>query len=140
MTDWIPILGGIVGSTAYGLNGPDSDVDRMTFAAAPTATFHGLHAPTGRSATRVTHEPDSVTHEIGKACALMLQCNPSVIEMLWLPDELYETSTDLGRELIEIRSAFLSRQNVRNAYMGYATQQFKRLRNREDGTFSLLFA
>lgn len=136
MTDWTPILSGIVGSTAYGLAGPGSDVDRMAFAAAPTTAFHGLHAPTGKSATRVTHEPDSVTHEIGKACSLMLQCNPSVIEMLWLPVDLYESWTTLGSELIEIRSAFLSRRSVRDAYFGYATQQFKRLRNREDGTFS----
>ena len=38
--------------------------------------------------------------------------------------------------LIGIRSAFLSRTAVRNAYLGYATQQFKRLENRGDGSFS----
>ena len=39
-------------------------------------------------------------------------------------------------DLIGIRGAFLSRTAVRNAYLGYATQQFKRLENRGDGSFS----
>lgn len=132
--DWSPLLRAVVGSHAYGLNHEGSDVDRMGFAAAPTEAFHGLKPPVGHPATRVTIAPDSTLHEIGKACALMLKCNPSVVEVLWLPD--YEVLTPLAEDLLEIRDAFLHRRGVRNAYLGYATGQFKRLRNREDGTFS----
>ena len=37
------LLQGIVGSTAYGLAGPDSDVDRLGVYAAPTLDFARLY-------------------------------------------------------------------------------------------------
>jgi hypothetical protein len=49
---------------------------------------------------------------------------------------LYEVRTPLGNELIDIRAGFLSAQRVHDAYLGYATQQFERLRRRGDGSFS----
>jgi hypothetical protein len=39
------LLQGIVGSTAYGLAGPHSDVDRLGVYAALTWAFHGLRLP-----------------------------------------------------------------------------------------------
>lgn len=126
------LLSGIVGSTAYGLAGPDSDVDRLGMFAAPTSAFHGLHAPTETYTSTV---PDRTMHEAAKWCRLALAGNPTVLELLWLPDELYETRTELGAELIGIRAAFLSAPRVRDAYLGYAAQQFKRLENRADGSF-----
>lgn len=125
---WKPILGGVVGSHAYGLNTENSDVDRMFFAAAPTVQFHGLNPPWGKKGTIVQHEPeDVVTHEVAKAVSLMLKCNPSVLELLWLDE--YEVRTGMGQRLIELRSHFLSKSYVRNAYFGYATDQFTRLKN-----------
>jgi len=55
------------------------------------------------------------------------------MELVWLPDELYEVRTPLGDELIGLRTTLLSAQRVRDAYLGYATQQFRRLRNRGEG-------
>ncbi|MFE9099873.1 nucleotidyltransferase domain-containing protein [Actinomadura geliboluensis] len=130
------LLSGIVGSTAYGLAGPGSDIDRLGLYAAPTIAFHGLHPPTGRAATTVTTKPDVTFHEAAKFAALCLGMNPTVTELLWLPDELYETRTALGDQLISIRTAFLSARRVRDAYLGYATQQFHRLEARGDGSFS----
>lgn len=127
------LLSGIIGSTAYGLAGPDSDVDRLGVFAAPTADFHGLRAP---KESHVTMAPDRTLHEAGKWCRLALGGNPTVSELVWLPDELYETRTPHGDDLIAIRSAFLSAHRVRDAYLGYATSQFKRLETRGDGSFS----
>lgn len=125
---WKPILGGVVGSHAYGLNTETSDVDRMFFAVAPTVQFHGLNPPWGKKGTIVQHEPeDVVIHEVAKAVSLMLKCNPSILEVLWLDE--YEVCTPLGQRLIELRSEFLSQPYVRNAYLGYATDQFKRLKS-----------
>jgi uncharacterized protein len=78
--------------------------------------------------------PDATYHEAGKYISLLLKCNPTVTELLWL--EAYETFTHLGAELVSIRKSFLSQAYVRNAYLGYATQQFRRLENRGDGSFS----
>ncbi|GAA2347265.1 nucleotidyltransferase domain-containing protein [Dactylosporangium salmoneum] len=127
------LLSGIVGSTAYGLAGPDSDVDRLGVFAAPTAAFHGLTTPTE---SVVSSKPDTTFHEARKYCQLALGGNPTVSELMWLPADLYETTTSLGVALIGIRRAFPSAKRVRDAYLGYATQQFKRLEARGDGSFS----
>ena len=127
------LLSGIVGSTAYGLATDDSDVDRLGVFAARTERLLGLH-PVQQSV--VSSKPDATYHEAGKFAALALKVNPTITELMWLPDELYETRTGQGSALIAIRRSFLSRKAVRNAYLGYATQQFRRLENRGDGSFS----
>lgn len=124
------LLSGIVGSTAYGMAGPDSDVDRLGVFAVPTMALLGLRTP---RETRVTTKPDSTLHEARKFCLLALSGNPTASELMWLPEDLYEVRTALGDELIAIRRAFLSAPRVRDAYLGYATQQFRRLGG---GTFS----
>jgi predicted nucleotidyltransferase len=123
------LLEGIVGSTAYGLAGPHSDVDRLGVYAAPTRAFHGLDLPIDRRASIVVHEPsDRTLHEARKYCLLALGANPTVIDLLWLPS--YEVRTPLGDELVGLRRAFLSAPRVRDAYLGYAEQQFTRLLNK----------
>lgn len=126
------LLSGIVGSTAYGLAHEGSDVDRLGMFATDTSNLLGLRIP---KESVVTNHPDVTLHEARKYCELALKCNPTVMELLWLPDELYEVRTPLGNQLIDIRMSFLSSGYVRNAYLGYATQQFKRLESRGDGTF-----
>lgn len=123
------LLSGIVGSTAYGLAGPGSDVDRLGMFAAPTTALLGLRLP---AESRVAVKPDATFHEAGKAARLMLAGNPTATELLWLPDDLYETRTALGEEAIALRGAFLSAKRVRDAYLGYATQQFRKLVARSD--------
>lgn len=125
------ILSGVVGSLAYGLATPDSDVDRLGIFAAPTEALHGLTFP-GES--KVTTNPDRTLHECRKACRLMLGGNPTVSEVLWL--QSYETRTAWGDELIRIRKAFQSAKRCRDAYLGYATSQFRKLEARGDGSFS----
>ncbi|MEV8610238.1 nucleotidyltransferase domain-containing protein [Amycolatopsis sp. NPDC051373] len=126
--EWSPVLGGVVGSTAYGLAGPESDVDRLVFAAAPTVAFHGFSMPVGRRASRVSTSPDVTVHEVGKALHLVLQANPTVSELLWLDE--YEHQTELGRELVAIRGQLIGAHAARDAYLGYAVSQFKRLKLR----------
>lgn len=128
------LLAGIVGSTAYGLATENSDVDRIGCYAAPTSAFHGLHLPIGKGASYVSTKPDATYHEAGKLAALLLKGNPTVTEICWLNE--YEIMTPEGAALIGIRSAFLSAAAIRNAYLGYATQQFRRIENRGDGSFS----
>lgn len=127
------LLQGVVGSTAYGLAGPDSDVDRLGLFATPTVEFFGLHRP---EETHSTTKPDATLHEAAKACRLILSGNPTASEILWLPDDLYEVRTELGDDVIRIRCSFLSAKRTRDAYLGYATSQFKRLFDRGDGSFS----
>ncbi|MEU4478339.1 nucleotidyltransferase domain-containing protein [Micromonospora sp. NPDC023966] len=128
------LLSGIVGSVAYGLAGPGSDVDRIGVFAAPTVAFHGLHPP---RESVVTTDPDVTLHGCAKYARLALSGNPTATELMWLPAECYETRTGFGERLIDIRAAFLSAPRVRDAYLGYASQQFRKLTTRDaDGSRS----
>lgn len=127
------LLSGIVGSTAYGLAGPGSDIDRLGVFAVPTVELHGLRRP---KESLVSTAPDRTLHEAAKYVSLCLSGNPTAMELLWLPDDLYEVRTPLGDELIKIRSGFLSAARVREAYLGYAARQFRKLEARGDAAFS----
>jgi hypothetical protein len=106
-------------------------VDRLGMFALPTLALLGLGAP---RESRVSKDPDVTFHEAGKAVRLFLSGNPTAMELLWLPEELYETRTPLGDEAIGLRSAFLSARRTKAAYLGYATQQLRKLQLRDEGS------
>lgn len=121
------LLSGVVGSTAYGLAHEGSDVDRLGIFAHPTEKLFGL----GKTKDSiVSTSPDVTWHEAAKALRLILACNPTSTEILWL--ESYETSTYFGEELVALRSRLLSARGVRNSYLGYASQQLRKLQARMD--------
>jgi hypothetical protein len=119
---------GVVGSTAYGLAGSGSDVDRLGVYVAPTRDVLGLNGARATDASLVSTDPDSTLHELGKFCRLALKSNPTIIELLFLAS--YDLITDEGRDLVALRDAFLSEGNVRSSYAGYAHQQVERLVSR----------
>ena len=119
------LLSGVVGSTAYGLAHAGSDIDILGMFAAPTVELHGLTAVTE---SVVTTGPDSTFHEARKAARLIMGSNPTASELLWLDG--YEVLTPLGDELINLREQLRSELGVRRAYLGYATQQLRKLKTR----------
>lgn len=130
----VVILKALVGSQAYGFANKDSDEDFLGIFVAPTYQFHGLNPPVTMSASVVTKDPDCTLHEALKFARLALNSNPTCNELLWLPDDCYVVTSSVGEELIDIRRSFLSKERVRNAYIGYAMQQFRDL-ERRGGTF-----
>lgn len=123
------LLKGRVGSHAYGLAHEGSDEDFLGIYAVPTEQFWTVQgAP---KETLVTKDPDSTMHEAAKFCKLALNSNPTVLELLWLPE--YTVYTQLGQQLIDLRHAFLFRRLIRDSYLGYADSQFKRMGRREAG-------
>ncbi|MFI6582459.1 DNA polymerase beta superfamily protein [Embleya sp. NPDC050493] len=124
------LLMGVVGSTAYGLATAESDEDLLGLYIADTRKVLGLGGANVTSGSRVTTKPDVTMHELGKYCGLALKCNPTVTELLWLPE--YRVETEAGRRLRALRGAFLSTEYVRSAYGGYAVQQAKRLLGRHE--------
>lgn len=131
------VLEGVVGSHAYGLATPESDVDRLGVFVLPTQAVLSLSGHI-ESVARAGSEdkddgPDRAHHEIAKFMRLCIKANPTVMELLWLDD--YEVMTDEGLALIGLRKKFLSTQ-VRSSYIGYANAQIRRLERRGDGSFS----
>lgn len=123
------LLEGVVGSTAYGLATPTSDIDYAGIYVEPTRKLLGLHPPNRERATKKGRDgADATYHEVGKSMGLMLSCNPTAMEILWL--DSYTATTDFGLELIGLRDRFLSAKRVRDAFFGYATSQFHRLLDR----------
>lgn len=126
------ILQGIVGSTAYGLDTPESDKDYLGVYMADPVQLLGWEASKVLNSTIVTSDPDSALHELYKFCGNAAKCNPTMLELLYLPG--YTIATEAGRELVDLRYAFLSEERVRKAYAGYVTSQADRLlRRSQDG-------
>lgn len=123
-----PLLSGIVGSVAYGLDHAGSDKDWLGVYAVPTTELFGLDLKAvDQKATVRVRDPDITLHEARKMALLLLAANPTASELLWLPEELYELRTALGDELIGLRTEVLSAPKVRGAYLQYATRQMPRL-------------
>jgi predicted nucleotidyltransferase len=121
------LLAGIVGSTAYGLAREGSDLDYLGVYVDDTVDRIGLMSPKD-----TLHEedlkPDITLHEVGKYLGLALKANPTILELLWLPDYLVKHRH--GQGLIDIRYDLLSEPTVRSAYGGYAMAQVERLKRR----------
>jgi predicted nucleotidyltransferase len=111
----------IVGSRAYGLDGPDSDTDRRGFYLPPA----DLHWSLGGVPEQLENEATQETYwEAQKFISLALKANPNVLECLYTP--LVEHVTPIAAALLEQRAIFLS-SRLYQTYNGYVLSQFKRL-------------
>lgn len=128
------LLLGVTGSQAYGLATPESDTDMLGMYSIHTTLLFDIFSAKKNTIDGKTDVGDYTMHEAAKYCALAAACNPTVLELMWLNN--YLIKTEWGQRLIDIRTSFLSAKQVRDAYLGYATQQFRRLEARGDGSFS----
>lgn len=127
--DHLLLMEGVVGSQAYGLATPSSDIDRLGIYAVPTEDFWYLNKP-AETMTGKDEIGDYTYHEAEKYVRLALKCNPTILELLWLDHEYLSVHSLFGESLIWKRSLFLSQEYVRGSYLGYATQQLERIRRR----------
>lgn len=125
-----PVLVGVGGSHAYGMAHAESDVDYRGCYVAPTTEFFGLHKP---QETYDRHDPDVAMHEVGKTLWLASKGNPTVLELFFYSE--YAVRTDIGDLLIANRDLFIT-ERIRSTHVGYAYEQFNRLKRRESGSFS----
>ncbi len=133
------------GSRAYGIAGPDSDVDLKGVAIPPAAHFHGLGAtfeqadrpdemaaftrdllPAEREAAART-KLEGTVYEIRKLLRLALDANPNVLDVLFCRDSEVRLIRDAGRELRRHRALFLS-QRCAETFTSYARAQLQRIR------------
>ena len=111
----------VMGSRAFGLATQDSGTDRRGVFVAPTALFWGFEKPP----THVTGPRDEqFSWELERFCVLALRANPNLLECLHSP--IVERADATGRELLDLRGAFLSRR-ADATFRGYAAQQLAKL-------------
>src|SRR3954471_14916404 len=138
------ILRATVGSTVHGLHhGGQDDRDEMAVYVEPPEYVLGLaRAPAIRGGlygfehyvertqpAGVRSGPgdlDLVAYSLRKWMRLALKGHPTILLLLFVPDELVLVETELGRELRALRPALLSARAGRG-YLGYLRGQRERL-------------
>jgi predicted nucleotidyltransferase len=138
------ILRATVGSTVHGLHhGGQDDRDEMAVFVEPPEYLVGLARARGirgglygfehyvdrTQPEGVRSGPgdlDLVAYSLRKYVRLALKGHPTILLLLFVPDELVHVETELGEELRELRTTLLSRRAGRG-YLGYLRGQKQRL-------------
>jgi uncharacterized protein len=135
------ILRGLVGSTVHGLNVNDGieDRDEMGICVEPLAEAMSLWAPfeqfiyrsaverEGRENARSTAgDLDLTIYSLRKWMRLALKGNPTVLLLLFTPDDQLMQCDALGAELRALTPAIVSRR-VQAPFLGYLQAQKQRL-------------
>lgn len=115
------------GSHAYGLNTPESDLDLKGICIPPINYFLGAFNHFEQAELREPeHNEECVIYDIRKFFILAANCNPNIIEVLWVdPTDIVRDSV-LGAILRMNRNEFLSRK-AKFTFSGYAMAQLKRI-------------
>lgn len=115
----------ISGSQAYGTALKESDFDVRGVALASANCILGLD----RFEQHVSPEGDTVIYDLRKFLRLALNNNPSILEILWVPEECVLEVNDYGRKLVAARQKFLSKK-VYATFGGYAKNQLNKVLRR----------
>jgi len=117
----------IVGSRAYGMSTPASDMDYSGIAIAPLEYYLGTKN-FEQYQEKVDGKDDMTIFDIRKFFKLAMAMNPNVIELLFIDDpELILKCHPVMEELKANRNLFLS-QKCAYTYTGYAISQLHRIR------------
>lgn len=111
----------VMGSRAFGLATEDSDTDTRGVYLAPTPLFWRFDKPPAHVEGPA---PEQFSWELERFCELALRNNPNVLECLHSP--LVVHTTEWGRELLDLRGAFLSRR-AHATFVRYAGGQRRKL-------------
>lgn len=119
------ILKSIAGSHLYGLNTPSSDIDIRGIYFEDINDVLNIG---GRQNTEIAdNDQDEKYYSLGKFLKLAAECNPNIIELLWVPDDAIQYKSPLYDELVSHRDWFMSKR-ARHTFTGYAYAQIQRAR------------
>lgn len=118
------------GSIAHGMYVPNSepnsidDKDLIGFCIPDDRFYFGLGNFEQLEARH--NEWDSVVYEIRKFVRLIVQQNPNVLSTLWNEKKHYLIIERAGRQILDNRGLFVSRQSY-HSFTGYAYAQLKKM-------------
>lgn len=111
------------GSHAYGLATENSDEDTRGVFVGKPSNLCGLFP-----LEHVEYDGDYMVYELRKFVSLAKDCNPNIIELLYIhPDDVL-FSTPFWERLRESRDLFLTRR-AKHTFSGYAVAQLKKIRS-----------
>lgn len=119
---WI-IFKALVGSHAYGTSTPTSDTDYRGLFMVPLNHRVTILQPF----TEVGQEKptDEKYYEVAKYFELAADCNPNIIEYLFMPDDCILFTTPIMQKIIANRHLFISKKAY-HTFSGYAFAQIKK--------------
>jgi hypothetical protein len=141
VTKWVEdrtILKVYRGSHAYGTNHKDSDVDLGGICIPPKEFLIGFdrfdqwenkNYTNFNSYNKLKKSAEITIFALHKFVNLAFNCNPNVIEHLFVAPHHIIYCDDFGKQLIENRNLFLTKR-ARHTFGGYAFSQLKRLTNK----------
>ena len=127
------------GSRAYGLNTEQSDVDLVGFVLPPKEVLNNIFQNFDEWAnkeeinTEYKHlvnpanpKLETKVYSLKKFFKLASECNPNVIEILWVDPKCILKLDEVGEEVLANRDIFLSKQ-AKFRFLGYAHAQFQKI-------------
>jgi predicted nucleotidyltransferase len=115
----------VAGSHLYGTATETSDVDERGVFLAPERYWLGF---LDRVEQVEDKKQDKVFYEFRKFLKLTLDCNPNMVELLFVPEDKWLNHSDEWFDVLKVRDAFLSKK-AKHTFSGYAHSQLKRLKN-----------
>lgn len=123
------ILAGYRGSISHGTYQPQHeenicDVDLISVSSRLIEEYIGLH---NYEQTEIKDGKwDILNYDIKKFFNLLINANPNVLCLLWLPENCYVKTTFAGELLLDNRDIF-STKKIFKSFSGYARGQFHRM-------------
>lgn len=119
----------IHGSHAYGTNIEGSDIDEKGICVPPKDVFLGFDCEFEQCERMVNkgYERDSTIYSIVKFAKLAVDCNPNIIEVLFVDDSDILYIDKWGECLRSLRDEFISKR-VKYTFLGYSFSQIKRIK------------
>lgn len=114
------------GSVAYGTNTPISDVDEKGVAVPSNKCFYFGNRRFEQKDSGWIDGNDRVIYDLRKFVSLAADCNPNIVEVLFVDPADRLKLTYAGAELLKMREMFLS-QKAAHTFVGYAVSQLKRM-------------
>ena len=116
------------GSHAYGLNIETSDIDYKGICIKPKSYYLGFayNFEQEEKMASKNNGVDSAIYSIDKFAKLAANCNPNIIEVLFVDESDIVKITAAGNDIRKIRHDFLSKK-VLHTFSGYAHSQLKRI-------------
>ncbi len=118
-----PILVGLGGSIAYGLDTPESGMDSRGVFLNPPEELIGLHH---EQESLRPDSSDTVLYGLRKAMRLLLDCNLNAIELLGLRDQDILFCSEEGHLILDNAQVFLSQKAI-FTFNGYAIKRRRQI-------------